>query len=96
MRVEPYELHLRSDEDIARAVVNLLELDLMVPEENIKVDVHGGWVILEGTVDYRHQSKAAENTIRNLAGVRGVSNLISLKAQTHLSQTTASCAIRAF
>lgn len=96
MKVEPFELHVRCDEDIARAVVNILELDVMVPEEKIKVDVHSGWVILEGTVDYRHQSKAAECAIRNVVGVRGVSNLISVSAPANVSQPNTSSAIRAF
>ena len=95
IKVESVELHLRSEEDIARAVVNVLELDVMVPEEKIKVDVHSGWVILEGTVDYRHERKAVENAIRKVAGVRGVSNLIQVKAQVNVSDARVSSAIRA-
>src|SRR6266568_358598 len=65
-----------------KAVVNVLNWDLMVPDEKIKVDVHEGWIILEGTVDHKHQRKAAENAIRNITGVKGVSNLINLKPET--------------
>ncbi len=81
IKVEVSEVHLRNDEDIARAVVNVLNWDLMVPDEKIKVDVHEGWIILEGTVDHKHQRKAAENAIRNITGVKGVTNLINLKPE---------------
>lgn len=72
-------LHVRDDEDIARAVLNALNWDVWVPEDRIKVKVDGGWVTLEGEVDYRYQQAAAENAVRNLVGVKGVSNLISIK-----------------
>jgi osmotically-inducible protein OsmY len=81
IRVEVPEMHLRSDEDIARAVVNVLNWDVMVPDEKIKVDVHEGWIILEGIVDFKHERKAAENAIRNITGVKGVTNLINLKPE---------------
>jgi osmotically-inducible protein OsmY len=71
--------HKRGDEDIARASVNALQWDVWVPNEHIKVKVASGWVTLEGEVDSRYQQTAAENAVRNLTGVTGVSNLINLK-----------------
>lgn len=69
----------RTDEDIANAVLNALEWDVLVPEEQIKVHVEHGWVILKGTVNYKHQQVAVENAIRNLAGVKGITNHIKVK-----------------
>jgi osmotically-inducible protein OsmY len=69
----------RSDEDIAQAVVNALHASLSVPDERIKVAVGTGWVTLEGDVDHRYQRESAEQAIRFLVGVRGISNLITVK-----------------
>lgn len=69
----------RTDEDIANAVLNALKWDVLVPEEQIKVHVEHGWVILKGNVNYKHQQVAVENAIRNLAGVKGITNHIKVK-----------------
>jgi osmotically-inducible protein OsmY len=69
----------RNDTDIARAVVQALEWDVAVPHENIKARVSDGWVTLEGEVNLPFQRAAAERAVTNLAGVKGVSNLITIK-----------------
>jgi osmotically-inducible protein OsmY len=71
----------RTDEDIARAAVNSLNWAVSVPADRIKVKVSKGWITLEGTVDWQYQRAAAENAVRYLIGVRGVSNLIEVKPQ---------------
>lgn len=71
--------HVRNDEDIARAAVNGLQWDVWVPAEHIKVKVESGWITLEGEVDYKYQQTEAENAVRYLTGVKGVTNLIGLK-----------------
>jgi osmotically-inducible protein OsmY len=71
----------RTDEDIARAAVNSLNWAVSVPVDRIKVKVSKGWITLEGTVDWQYQRAAAENAVRYLIGVRGVSNLIEVKPQ---------------
>jgi osmotically-inducible protein OsmY len=75
----PGTLHLREDEDIARAVLNSLKWDVMVPDERIKVKVEHGYITLEGTVDYKYHETAAVGAIRNLAGVKGITSLIKVK-----------------
>ena len=79
MKVDLPALHVRNDEDIARAVLNALQWDVWVPNDRIKVKVDSGWITLEGEVDYKYQQTAAENAVRNLTGVKGVSNLITIK-----------------
>jgi len=69
----------RTDEDIASAAVNALKSDLSVPADKIKVTVSKGWVKLEGEVEWQYQRIAAENSVRYLPGVTGVSNLITVK-----------------
>jgi osmotically-inducible protein OsmY len=79
MKVDLPSLHVRDDEDIARAALNGLKWDVWVPTDQVKVKVDNGWITLEGEVDYKYQQTAAELAVRNLTGVKGVSNLINIK-----------------
>jgi osmotically-inducible protein OsmY len=69
----------RTDTEIARAVRNALEWDVFVPDTRIRSTVSDGWVTLEGEVDYWNQRDDAARAIRNLLGVRGVTNQIFVK-----------------
>jgi len=71
----------RTDEDIARAAVQALESRITVPEDKIKVTVRNGWITLEGDVEWKFQREAAESAVRHLAGVKGVTDLITIKAR---------------
>jgi len=71
-----------TDVGIAEAAARALELDSLVPEESIKVSVSGGWVTLRGEVDGEYQRREAERVVRNLVGVKGVSNLITVRPRT--------------
>jgi osmotically-inducible protein OsmY len=72
----------RTDADIAAAVVRALEWDAFVPVDRIDVTVSKGWVTLKGEVDWGFQRSDAERVARRITGVRGVSNLISVKPRT--------------
>jgi osmotically-inducible protein OsmY len=69
---------VRDDTDIAEATIRALGWSVSVPE-NIRATVKGGWVTLEGQVDWEFQRRGAYRAIRDLAGVRGVNNLITIK-----------------
>ena len=69
----------RTDEDIAAAAVSALKSNLSVPADKIKVTVSKGWVKLEGEVEWQYQKDAAEDAVRYLTGVMGVTNLITVK-----------------
>jgi len=69
----------RTDSDIANAAVNSLKWDVSVPDDRIKTIVRHGWVTLEGEVDWQFQKESAERAVRNLVGVKGVTNDIRLK-----------------
>lgn len=71
----------RPDPEIARATVDALKWNILVPHENIKVTVEDGWVTLRGTVDWFYQKEEAERTVRNITGVKGISNLITVAAK---------------
>jgi osmotically-inducible protein OsmY len=66
----------RTDEDIAKAAVQALEDRITVPHERIKLTVRDGWITLEGEVEWNYQKGAAEAAVRDLAGVKGVTNRI--------------------
>jgi len=85
LQVDLPSFHKRDDQDIAQAALNALEWDVSVPKDAIKVKVDQGWITLEGKVDYKFQQTAAEDAVQNLTGVTGVSNLISIKSATALS-----------
>jgi osmotically-inducible protein OsmY len=67
------------DPDLATSIVDALRRNVTVPDHKIKITVKKGWVTLEGKVKWEYQREAAEDAIRYLAGVRGVSNNIEVK-----------------
>jgi osmotically-inducible protein OsmY len=69
----------RTDADIAAAVVRALESDALVSVDNLDVTVSKGWVTLKGSVEWQYQKDDAERVVRRLTGVKGVSNLITVK-----------------
>lgn len=79
LSVELPSLYERTDEDIARAALNSLKWDVRVPDNQIKMKVEKGWITLEGNACNRHEQIAAENALRNLTGVTGVTNHITVK-----------------
>ena len=72
--------HERTDTEIAQAAVAALNWHTLVPADRVRVTVANGWVTLNGTLEYYHQSAAAERVVRHLTGVKGVSNTILLEA----------------
>ena len=70
----------RTDSDVAKSAVAALAWNVMVPRDSVKVMVEHGWVTLEGEVGWQYQRKAAEDSVRILPGVKGVSNLVQIKA----------------
>jgi osmotically-inducible protein OsmY len=78
----------RSDTEIAHAVINALKWDTEVPEEVIKVKVENGWVTITGTVEFFYQKSAAERCVRFLNGVKGVTNIISVKPSVVMTKVS--------
>lgn len=79
-------LGARDDTDIAQAALNALKWHTNVPEERMKVTVSNGWIILEGEVDWQYQKEAAYRAVRDLTGVKGVTNQIALKPHASAPQ----------
>ena len=69
----------RPDPDIARDAVAALKAELPISHDRIKVVLKDGWVTLEGGVEWQYQKTTAENAVRRVKGVKGVTNIITVK-----------------
>jgi len=65
-----------TDADIACAAVRALEQCAELILDRVKVVVSNGWITLEGAVDRYDQCEDAEEVVRQLLGMTGVTNLI--------------------
>jgi osmotically-inducible protein OsmY len=68
------EAEHRDDSDIALSAVNALSWNFAVPKDRIQLSVSKGWLTLDGEVEWHYQKRAAADAVRNLRGVRGVTN----------------------
>jgi osmotically-inducible protein OsmY len=68
----------RTDEMLARVLQNLFESLARMPGQLPRVTVADGWVTLEGRVDAAWQKQLIENAVRDVAGVRGITNRLIL------------------
>ncbi|WP_225869564.1 BON domain-containing protein [Pedobacter psychroterrae] len=73
----------KEDEEIAREVLNALKWNWQVPGEKITVKVEDGWITLTGTINWNYQKDAAKNAVKNLLGVKGVTNNITIESEIH-------------
>jgi len=69
----------RDDTDIARAIAHVLEWNVQVPEGKVHARVQDGWVTLEGEVEYEYQRHEVERSIRQVRGVVGVTDTITVR-----------------
>lgn len=74
-------LFQRTDTEIAHAAVNALQWNSLLPRDRITVTVANGWLELQGTVDWQYQKDGAGRAVRDLTGVKGVANRITVKAR---------------
>ena len=75
----------RSDTDVARSVENVLLWTTYLPKDSVKIMVEDGWVTLSGEVQWGFQRATATAAVRYLAGVAGVSDLITIKPDTNIN-----------
>jgi osmotically-inducible protein OsmY len=73
---------IKTDEDIAAAVVNGLQWNWDVPNEKVKTKVENGWVTLEGELEWNHQKEAAARSVNHQTGVKGLTNNIIIRNNT--------------
>lgn len=76
----------RPDPDIARDAVAALKAELPYSHERFTVIVKDGWLTLEGVAEWDYQRTRAYEAVRRIRGVKGVSNLISIKPKVAPSE----------
>ncbi|MGB3390678.1 MAG: BON domain-containing protein [Pseudaminobacter sp.] len=79
IEVRPFGTNLTADDEIAKRAVNSINWNTSIPDDAVQVKVQKGWVTLTGKVEWQYQKSAAADTVRDLAGVVGVSNQIEIK-----------------
>ena len=73
----------KTDLEIATEVLNALRANWSVPDAKVTVKVENGWVTLDGELHWNYQRESAKSAVNFLAGVKGVSNNIKIKSETH-------------
>jgi osmotically-inducible protein OsmY len=79
IKVSPPDSYKRADKDLAQSATNILNWNSWVPRDRVKVMVQDGWITLSGNVDWYYQKQRAEEAVRHLIGVVGVTNSITIK-----------------
>jgi osmotically-inducible protein OsmY len=71
----------RTDEEVAAAAVRAIESDALLGAKNLQLTVDNGWIAVRGEVEWNFQKEDAERVLRRLWGVKGVTNLITVKTR---------------
>jgi len=71
------------DTEIAKEILNSLKWNLEVPNDKVKVKVENAWVTLEGELSWNYQRDSVRKSVRNLPGIKGVTNNILIKSDTN-------------
>jgi osmotically-inducible protein OsmY len=73
---------VRTDGDVASAAANQISwFNSSVPKGAVQVVVRDGWLTLEGEVGLGWQRSDIQDNVQFLAGVKGVTNLITIKSK---------------
>jgi osmotically-inducible protein OsmY len=75
----------RTDGDIAAAAKQALAWNTLVPKDAVQPKVEKGWITLSGQVEWEYQRGAAYSAVRNLMGVVGATNGITVKPRVTMS-----------
>lgn len=69
----------KDDIEIADDLIKAVKWNRQIPKEKIQAKVEGGWVTLEGEVEWNYQREAAYDIAKNEDGVKGVTNNITIQ-----------------
>ena len=78
IEIKPEKAHQYTDTQIAVAIEHALKWHSAVNEEKIDIKVENGWVYLKGKVNWEFERKTAEHAVRNIIGVKGITNNIEI------------------
>ena len=65
--------------DIRAEVANALHWDIAIPRHRVTAKVDGGWVTLQGVVEWAYQRSLAEADVRRVPGVTDIKNEIAVR-----------------
>lgn len=77
----------RTDAKLAQGAATAIEWNALVPRGKVTVAVEKGWVTLRGILGHEYQRNEAERALRNLVGLKGVSNQITIAPRQPAAQT---------
>ena len=69
--------------EIAKEVLVALKSKWSVPDDKVTVEVEDGWVTLNGELPWNYEREGAENAVTYLKGVKGVTNNIKIRSESH-------------
>ena len=72
----------KTNAEIATEVLAALKARWDVADDKVKVKVEAGWVTLTGELNWHYQKEAAQDAIKSLLGVVGVTNNITIKSES--------------
>ncbi len=73
----------KTNAEIANEVLAALKANHSLPKNNVLVKVEDGWVTLEGELPWNYQRETVKNAVNYLMGVKGVTNNIKIKSESH-------------
>jgi osmotically-inducible protein OsmY len=74
-----------SDDEIAKRALNIISWDTSIPANKVQVKVEGGWITLSGQVEWYYQKVSAEEAVRKISGIKGVSNMLTIEPRVQPS-----------
>jgi osmotically-inducible protein OsmY len=84
IEVRPSGKNVQDDTAIAEAIKRAFEWSTIIPD-TVQAEVRNGGVTLRGDVEWDWQRQAVERTVRDIRGVRWISNLITVKPKVKAS-----------
>jgi osmotically-inducible protein OsmY len=72
----------RDDSGIATAIAHVLEWNVQIPQDAVRARVQSGWVTLDGEVEHDYQRREVERMVRQIRGVLGVTDTITVRPPT--------------
>jgi osmotically-inducible protein OsmY len=77
-----------TDPEIAQLVVKAIQFQNNLPEEHVKVKVENGWVTITGDVDWNFEKTNVNMAIKNIPGVKGLTNSVNVTMKSKMNIST--------
>lgn len=86
IEVEHLDIASTDDASIAQHALSALDWNVSVPKDRVTLAVSDGWLTLEGEVEWYYQKRAAEDAVRELMGVRGITNNMVVRPRVRAAE----------